>query len=79
MKFVGPLSRGLSNAEIAAELGYELHTIENYVSELRELLGVPDRPRLMLRLLQLTPDGEVAAPGTSGIGPTVGDVEEPAP
>jgi DNA-binding NarL/FixJ family response regulator len=50
MKLAGPISRGLSNAEISNELGYEIHTIENYVSELRELLGVPDRPRLMLRL-----------------------------
>ena len=44
------LTSGMSNQRIAAFLGYELHTVENYVSELKSLFSADDRVHLVLIL-----------------------------
>jgi DNA-binding NarL/FixJ family response regulator len=42
------IARGWSNREIADATCLAVHTVENYISELIDLAGVPDRPRLVL-------------------------------
>jgi DNA-binding NarL/FixJ family response regulator len=41
------LAKGRNNEEIATALDVQLHTAENYVSELKELLGARDRVELV--------------------------------
>lgn len=45
-----PLSQGLSNQELAAELFLTLHTVENYVSELRSHCDCDSRVQRVLQL-----------------------------
>ncbi len=47
------LGAGLENDEIAGELGLAQHTVENYVSELRELLGARGRTDLAFKCMRL--------------------------
>lgn len=51
------LARGLNNDELADGLSFTKHTIENYVSELKDLLGVRDRVALVDTCRGLLADG----------------------
>ncbi|MGH2608522.1 MAG: response regulator transcription factor [Tepidiformaceae bacterium] len=43
------LANGKTNQEIAEALGYAVHTIEVYVSEIKDLVGARDRVDLALQ------------------------------
>lgn len=47
------IGRGMSNAEIAAELYFELDTVKKYVSRLNRRFGTRDRVQLLVRATQL--------------------------
>ncbi|MFN8615711.1 MAG: helix-turn-helix transcriptional regulator [Dehalococcoidia bacterium] len=47
------LGEGKENDEIAKTLGYSQHTIENYISELKELLGARGRTDLAFKCMKL--------------------------
>jgi len=47
------LGEGKENDEIAETLGYSKHTIENYISELKELLGAHGRTDLAFKCMKL--------------------------
>lgn len=53
LPLVGLLGEGKENDEIAKTLGYSQHTIENYVSELKNLLGARGRTDLAFKCLKL--------------------------
>ena len=42
------LARGLSNEQIAAELGVAVQTVRNYVSTVYDKLGVSSRPQAIV-------------------------------
>lgn len=47
------LAVGASNDEIADALALSRHTVENYVSELKERIGARDRVHLVLAIREL--------------------------
>lgn len=47
------LAQGKENDEIAETLGYSKHTIENYISELKDLLGAHGRTDLAFKCMKL--------------------------
>lgn len=53
LSVVGLLGEGKENDEIAKTLGYSQHTIENYISELKELLGAHGRTDLAFKCMKL--------------------------
>ena len=49
MRLLLPLmAEGATNEQMAEEFGYALHTIENYVHDLKDMLGCRDRVALVL-------------------------------
>ena len=42
------MAEGATNEQMAEEFGYALHTIENYVHDLKDMLGCRDRVALVL-------------------------------
>lgn len=51
------LTRGLSNKEMASELGVKEQTVKNYLSSLYEKIGVHDRVSALLKLHERTGSG----------------------
>lgn len=48
-QLLAPLAEGKTNPEIAAELSLTVHTVEQYVSEIKLASGCRDRVELVLR------------------------------
>ncbi len=61
-RLVPVIGRGLTNAEIADEMGLAKHTVENYVSEIMCSIDCSDR--LKLALLAASSDFTRAVGGT---------------
>ena len=52
----GLLAQGLANRAIGLELSLAEHTVENYVSEILELLNCMNRTQAALKLSRYAPD-----------------------
>lgn len=74
MEVVRGLSEGLTNREIADQMGLSHHTIKNYVFRIFEKLGVSNRVELLFMTLSRT-GTQAAAPEPST---TVDDREKPS-
>jgi DNA-binding NarL/FixJ family response regulator len=53
------LANGLENHEIADKCGLAKHTVEDYVHQLKEHFGEPNRVKLAMRCAQLVKNGEI--------------------
>jgi DNA-binding NarL/FixJ family response regulator len=53
------LAEGLENHEIAERCALAKHTVEEYVHQLKERLGEPNRGRLILRCREMVEKAEI--------------------
>ncbi len=59
------LAEGLDNAEIAERRKLAKHTVEEYVHQLKELLGEPNRVKLAMRCKEIGEMEEIDCPNTA--------------
>ena len=59
LRIVPFLAGGMDNHEIAEAASLAKHTVEEYVHELKELLGEPNRVKLAMRCREMVKNGEV--------------------